>query len=74
MSLLVALVYILAGDVDALQELSGCASAFRESDSRGWLPLHAAAVQLQPDVLHTVLQGESENQCDVSLIKLFSGM
>uniref|UniRef100_A0AAX7UVU9 SOCS box domain-containing protein n=1 Tax=Astatotilapia calliptera TaxID=8154 RepID=A0AAX7UVU9_ASTCA len=54
--LLVALVCILAGDVDALQELSGCASAFRESDSRGWLPLHAAAVQLQPDVLHTVLQ------------------
>uniref|UniRef100_A0A3P8N5Z8 SOCS box domain-containing protein n=1 Tax=Astatotilapia calliptera TaxID=8154 RepID=A0A3P8N5Z8_ASTCA len=52
-SLLVALVCILAGDVDALQELSGCASAFRESDSRGWLPLHAAAVQLQPDVLHT---------------------
>ncbi|XP_004548224.2 ankyrin repeat and SOCS box protein 15b isoform X1 [Maylandia zebra] len=47
---------IQKGDVDALQELSGCASAFRESDSRGWLPLHAAAVQLQPDVLHTVLQ------------------
>uniref|UniRef100_A0A3Q4G4Y5 Ankyrin repeat and SOCS box containing 15b n=1 Tax=Neolamprologus brichardi TaxID=32507 RepID=A0A3Q4G4Y5_NEOBR len=45
-SLCVALVCILAGDVDALQELSGCASAFRESDSRGWLPLHAAAVQL----------------------------
>uniref|UniRef100_A0A3B4FNM5 Ankyrin repeat and SOCS box containing 15 n=1 Tax=Pundamilia nyererei TaxID=303518 RepID=A0A3B4FNM5_9CICH len=55
-SLLVALVCILAGDVDALQELSGCASAFRESDSRGWLPLHAAAVQLLNGVLVAVLE------------------
>uniref|UniRef100_A0A3B4FNH3 Ankyrin repeat and SOCS box containing 15 n=1 Tax=Pundamilia nyererei TaxID=303518 RepID=A0A3B4FNH3_9CICH len=43
-------------DVDALQELSGCASAFRESDSRGWLPLHAAAVQLLNGVLVAVLE------------------
>lgn len=32
-------------------------SAFRESDARGRLPLHAAAVQPQQDVLHAVLQG-----------------
>ncbi|XP_028426138.1 ankyrin repeat and SOCS box protein 15b isoform X1 [Perca flavescens] len=44
------------GDVYGLQELSGCVSAFRESDSRGWLPLHAAAVQPQRDVLYVVLQ------------------
>ncbi|TKS90670.1 Ankyrin repeat and SOCS box protein 15 [Collichthys lucidus] len=48
--------FILNSDVYALQELSGCASAFRESDSRGRLPLHAAAVQPQRDVLHVVLQ------------------
>ncbi|XP_041820376.1 ankyrin repeat and SOCS box protein 15b [Chelmon rostratus] len=44
------------GDVHALQELTGCASAYRESDSRGRLPLHAAAVQPQRGVLHVVLQ------------------
>ncbi|XP_051248541.1 ankyrin repeat and SOCS box protein 15b isoform X1 [Dicentrarchus labrax] len=43
------------GDVYALQELSGV-SAFRESDSRGRLPLHAAAAQPRQDVLHAVLQ------------------
>lgn len=48
---------VSAGDVSALQELSGCVSAFRESDSRGRLPLHAAAAQPQRDVLHAVLQG-----------------
>ncbi|KAI3366773.1 hypothetical protein L3Q82_009445, partial [Scortum barcoo] len=44
------------GDVYALQELSGCVSAFRERDSRGRLPVHAAAVQPRSDVLHVVLQ------------------
>ncbi|XP_069376326.1 ankyrin repeat and SOCS box protein 15b isoform X2 [Paralichthys olivaceus] len=44
------------GDVCAVQELSGCVSAFRDSDSRAWLPLHAAAVQPQPEILHAVLQ------------------
>ncbi|XP_028255289.1 ankyrin repeat and SOCS box protein 15b isoform X2 [Parambassis ranga] len=44
------------GDVNALQKLSGCVSAFTESDSRGWLPLHAAAVQPQQEILHMVLQ------------------
>ncbi|XP_054481048.1 ankyrin repeat and SOCS box protein 15b [Anoplopoma fimbria] len=44
------------GDVYALQEMSGCVSAFGESDSSGLLPLHAAAVQPQPEILHVVLQ------------------
>lgn len=46
------------GDVYALQGLSGCLPAFRERDSRGWLALHAAAVQPLQDVLRVVLQGE----------------
>ncbi|XP_013869933.1 ankyrin repeat and SOCS box protein 15b [Austrofundulus limnaeus] len=44
------------GDVDALQELRCCASAFTESDSRGRLPLHAAAAQPLPEILHAALQ------------------
>ncbi|KAM6961524.1 ankyrin repeat and SOCS box protein 15b [Tautogolabrus adspersus] len=47
---------IHTGDVCALQVLSGCTSAFRERDSRGQLPLHAAAVQPQQEILHVVLQ------------------
>uniref|UniRef100_A0A3P8TQ33 Ankyrin repeat and SOCS box containing 15b n=1 Tax=Amphiprion percula TaxID=161767 RepID=A0A3P8TQ33_AMPPE len=47
---------VSTGDVDALQELSGCVSAFREIDGRGWTPLHAAAVQPRPEILHVVLQ------------------
>ncbi|PWA19401.1 hypothetical protein CCH79_00018410 [Gambusia affinis] len=46
------------GDVAALQVLSCCASAFRESDSRGWLPLHAAAALPKTEMLHVVLQGK----------------
>lgn len=37
-------------------------SAFRETDIRGRLPLHAAAVQPQQEILHVVLQGESSVQ------------
>ncbi|XP_061570906.1 ankyrin repeat and SOCS box protein 15b isoform X2 [Cololabis saira] len=44
------------GDVDVLQALSCCVSAFRERDSRGWQALHAAAVQPQQQILHVVLQ------------------
>ncbi|XP_074554673.1 ankyrin repeat and SOCS box protein 15b [Halichoeres trimaculatus] len=44
------------GDESALQVMSSCTSAFRERDSRGWLPLHAAAVQPQQEILHVVLQ------------------
>uniref|UniRef100_A0A671Z2K3 Ankyrin repeat and SOCS box containing 15b n=1 Tax=Sparus aurata TaxID=8175 RepID=A0A671Z2K3_SPAAU len=36
--------------------LSGCLPAFRERDSRGWLALHAAAVQPLRGVLRVVLQ------------------
>lgn len=50
---------VSTGDVCALQEMSGCVSAFRESDSGGRLPLHAAAVQPRRDILHVVLQGEA---------------
>ncbi|CAB1345790.1 unnamed protein product, partial [Coregonus sp. 'balchen'] len=42
------------GDVCTLQELSGL-QAFTERDSRGWLPLHRAAVQSQEQVLNQVL-------------------
>lgn len=49
---------VSTGDVFALQELSACVSAFKESDSRGRLPLHAAAVQPQQEILRVVLQGE----------------
>uniref|UniRef100_A0A3Q3AMY4 Ankyrin repeat and SOCS box containing 15b n=1 Tax=Kryptolebias marmoratus TaxID=37003 RepID=A0A3Q3AMY4_KRYMA len=47
---------ISSGDEGALQELMCCASAFSESDSRGWRPLHAAAAQLLPEILQAVLQ------------------
>ncbi|KAM3587855.1 uncharacterized protein V6R79_015368 [Siganus canaliculatus] len=47
------------GDACALQELSGCGSAFKECDSRGRLPLHAAAEQPQPGILDVVLQALS---------------
>ncbi|XP_036978093.1 ankyrin repeat and SOCS box protein 15-like isoform X3 [Acanthopagrus latus] len=47
---------IQKGDVYALQGLSGCLPAFRERDGRGWLALHAAAVQPLQDVLRVVLQ------------------
>ena len=45
------------GDVYTLHELSGL-QAFTERDSRGWLPLHRAAVQSQGEVLDQVLLGE----------------
>ncbi|CAK6970702.1 ankyrin repeat and SOCS box protein 15b [Scomber scombrus] len=47
---------IQKGDVCALQALSGCVSAFRETDMRGLLPLHTAAVQPQQEILSVVLQ------------------
>lgn len=48
------------GDVRTLQGLSGCPSAFAESNNQGRLPLHVAAMQKQSDVLAAVLQGEEE--------------
>uniref|UniRef100_A0A8C7MAT9 Ankyrin repeat and SOCS box containing 15b n=1 Tax=Oncorhynchus kisutch TaxID=8019 RepID=A0A8C7MAT9_ONCKI len=50
------------GDVCTLQELSGL-QAFTERDSRGWLPLHRAAVQSQGEVLDQVLLAS----CDVTV-------
>ncbi|XP_045577933.1 ankyrin repeat and SOCS box protein 15 isoform X1 [Salmo salar] len=50
------------GDVCTLQELSGL-QAFTERDSRGWLPLHRAAVLSQEQVLDQVLQAS----CDVTV-------
>nr|XP_046234950.1 ankyrin repeat and SOCS box protein 15b isoform X1 [Scatophagus argus] len=44
------------GDVFTLQKLSGSVSAFKERDSRGRLPLHAAAAQPHQNILHVVLQ------------------
>lgn len=52
---------VSVGDVFSLQELSRFTSAYRESDGRGRLPLHAAAVQPRQDVLHVVLQGETRH-------------
>ncbi|XP_026182775.1 ankyrin repeat and SOCS box protein 15b [Mastacembelus armatus] len=51
---------IYKGDVCVLQELSGCVSAFRENDRKGWLPLHAAAVQPQSELLQAVLQASTD--------------
>ncbi|CAG5927609.1 unnamed protein product [Menidia menidia] len=47
---------IYEGDVKALRVLSCCVSALTERDSRGRLPLHAAAEQPQPAILHALLQ------------------
>ena len=66
------LAVVSTGDVCALQELSGCVSAFRETGMRGLLPLHTAAVQPQQEILSLVLQGESLVQqagCEVYIIK-----
>uniref|UniRef100_UPI0037E70AB0 ankyrin repeat and SOCS box protein 15b n=1 Tax=Semicossyphus pulcher TaxID=241346 RepID=UPI0037E70AB0 len=43
------------GHFCVLHILSGCPSAFRESDSRGWQALHAASAQPQVEILHLVL-------------------
>ncbi|XP_044050152.1 ankyrin repeat and SOCS box protein 15-like isoform X2 [Siniperca chuatsi] len=44
------------GEVSVLREMLGHTFAFRESDSRGWLPLHRAASQPVLEVLETVLR------------------
>ncbi|KAG5273326.1 hypothetical protein AALO_G00150150 [Alosa alosa] len=56
---------IKAGDISALQEVQKFPSAFRDVDSRGWLPLHRAAVQPLAKVLETVLN----SPCDHDLEK-----
>ncbi|KAJ8381678.1 hypothetical protein SKAU_G00024560 [Synaphobranchus kaupii] len=49
------LVSIEQGDILALQGLLEFTSAFCEVDSRGWLPLHKAAVHPMVQVLETVI-------------------
>ncbi|KAG7234551.1 hypothetical protein INR49_004486 [Caranx melampygus] len=44
------------GEVPVLKEMLSHTVAFRESDSRGWLPLHRAASQPVLEVLETVLR------------------
>lgn len=46
------------GDLFALQELSDYPAAFTEMDSKGWYPIHRAAVQQSVQVLEMVLYGE----------------
>lgn len=48
----------LAGDLFLLQKLSDASAAFTEVDSRGWYPLHKAAVQPSAQVLELVLYCE----------------
>uniref|UniRef100_A0A673HLK7 Ankyrin repeat and SOCS box protein 15-like n=1 Tax=Sinocyclocheilus rhinocerous TaxID=307959 RepID=A0A673HLK7_9TELE len=45
------------GDLFALQELSDYPAAFTEVDSKGWYPIHRAAVQQFVQVLEMVLYG-----------------
>uniref|UniRef100_A0A8C6SDE5 Ankyrin repeat and SOCS box containing 15b n=1 Tax=Neogobius melanostomus TaxID=47308 RepID=A0A8C6SDE5_9GOBI len=51
---------IQKGDALALQQLSAPPPCFREKDSRGWLPLHSAAVQPHTSILELVLKASSE--------------
>ncbi|XP_051543789.1 ankyrin repeat and SOCS box protein 15-like isoform X2 [Myxocyprinus asiaticus] len=51
---------IKQGDVLALKQLHKCSKAFKERDSRGWLPLHRASVQPDAHVLDTVLMASYE--------------
>ncbi|XP_067293079.1 ankyrin repeat and SOCS box protein 15 isoform X3 [Pseudorasbora parva] len=46
---------IFRGDLFALQELSDYPAAFTEMDTKGWLPIHRAAVQQSVQVLEMVL-------------------
>ncbi|XP_071316354.1 ankyrin repeat and SOCS box protein 15-like isoform X2 [Trachinotus anak] len=48
------------GEVSVLREMLSHTFAFRESDSRGWLPLHRAASQPVLEVLETVLRLASQ--------------
>ncbi|XP_028286394.1 ankyrin repeat and SOCS box protein 15-like isoform X2 [Parambassis ranga] len=46
------------GEVSVLEEMLRYHSAFSESDSRGWLPIHRAASQPVLEVLDTVLRSQ----------------
>ncbi|XP_072566075.1 ankyrin repeat and SOCS box protein 15-like isoform X4 [Paramormyrops kingsleyae] len=51
------LLAIEQGEMFSLQELAQFQAAFEERHGRGWLPLHAAAVQPMADVLEMVMYG-----------------
>lgn len=53
------------GDLFALEKLSDYPAAFTEVDSRGWYPLHRAAVQQSVQVLEMVIYGEIELHCSL---------
>ncbi|XP_034033229.1 ankyrin repeat and SOCS box protein 15-like [Thalassophryne amazonica] len=44
------------GEVSVLQQMLRFTFAFKELDNRGWLPVHRAALQPDPEVLKTVLR------------------
>ncbi|KAL6459523.1 hypothetical protein MHYP_G00312820 [Metynnis hypsauchen] len=48
------------GDVSAVRELHQHRSAFKETDSRGWLPMHRASVQPIAQLLDAVLLASHE--------------
>ncbi|KAL2093307.1 hypothetical protein ACEWY4_010619 [Coilia grayii] len=50
------------GDLFLLQKLCDVPTAFTEVDSRGWYPLHQAAIQTSPHVLEMVLYGSHGKQ------------
>lgn len=52
------------GDVYELRKMHKYSEAFKERDSRGWLPLHRASVQPDAEVLDTVLMGERHHGGD----------
>uniref|UniRef100_A0A8C6M3Q6 Ankyrin repeat and SOCS box containing 15 n=1 Tax=Nothobranchius furzeri TaxID=105023 RepID=A0A8C6M3Q6_NOTFU len=52
---------IKQGDVSVLRGMLKHTFAFRESDSRGWLPLHWAASQPVLEVLETVLKSQGSS-------------
>lgn len=61
------------GDLFALEKLSDYPAAFTEVDSRGWYPLHRAAVQQSVQVLEMVIYGEIEvNGCSLQVFLIFS--
>ncbi|XP_076861630.1 ankyrin repeat and SOCS box protein 15b [Brachyhypopomus gauderio] len=48
------------GDVNAVRELRRHKNAFKETDARGWLPLHRAAVQPDGELLDAVCKASHE--------------
>lgn len=62
-----------AGDASGVQQQADRLSAFTERDSRGRLPLHAAALRPQTDVLRVVLQGKNRTREGVHVFQFSPG-